>query len=151
RSSPERALLVSVRIFNYSNGPILDVSIRMDLWYGETDPGPPDDHTRPPDDHAHESWISIPPGEERDAIFRLPRHGRVTVDQPELKFLDSAGRWFEKRSLQIEPHRILHQPRLAVRIVDGKPMVVEVPPESKFRILARKLIRPRWGRKRILQ
>jgi hypothetical protein len=139
-ATAEHDRVVAVRVYNYSGEPIHDVSVSIDIWRdkggGET----------PPDDSDGVSFDFLGPREEREILLDVPQEGLISVGSPELSFLDSSGRRFERRSTQAQPQRILRELRLAIQVVDGEPIIVALPHESRLKVIMRKVI-PHPGNK----
>ncbi len=130
---PGRDRAVAIKVYNYSDEPIHDVSVSIDIWRGG--------NTRTqPDESEDVNWHFMAPKEEREAIFKLPQEGSITTGSPELNFLDSSGRRFEKNSSQAEPKRVLHEPQLVVQIIDGEPILAVQRQESRFKAIVGKVI-----------
>jgi hypothetical protein len=115
------------------------VSVSIDIWQGENS------IEAPPDDSDGVSFDFFGPREEREVILDVPQEGRITVGSPELSFLDSSGRRFERHATQAQPKRILHEPRLGIQVVDGELVVVALPHENRVKVIIKKMLQSRWG------
>jgi len=141
-ATPEHPRAIAVKVYNYSDEPIHDVSVRIDIWQGG-------DTEVPPDDSEGVEWDFLAPREEREIVFRLPQEGSVKTNSPELRFLDSSGRRFERRSTQSKPQRILHDPQLVLQIVDGEAIITEKQQESRIKSIVGKVIPWKAANKRL--
>jgi len=140
-ATAERGSTVAITVHNYSEAPIHDVSIGIGIWVGEHE------DEAPPDDRVGSTTAFLGPREQREWLFDIPEDHLVTLDSPELTFLDSSGRRFERRSVQPQPKRILHEPRLAVQVIDGVVTVVALPHESRLRAITKRVIPSHRSRK----
>jgi hypothetical protein len=140
-ATAERDRAVAVKVYNYSDAPIHDMSVHIDIRRGEKIA------ETPPDDSDGASFDYLGPREEHEIIFDLPMEGGITVGSPELSFLDSTGRRFERYATQAQPKRIVREPQLAIRELDGEPMIVALPHESRLKVIIRKVIPSRLGNK----
>jgi hypothetical protein len=132
-ATAERGAVVAVTVHNYSEAPIHDVSVSIGIWRGEYD------KEASPDERKGYTIAFLGPGEKDEQLFDVPE-AHISADNPELSFLDSSGRRFERHSAQAQPERILREPRLAVRLVDGEVRVIVLPHESRLKAVARKVI-----------
>jgi hypothetical protein len=130
---PEGYWLIYITVYNYSEAPIHDVTVGIDIWQGE-------EAQASPDDHDGVNWQFVAPREEKEITFKFPREGGIALGSPELNFLDSSGRRFEKNSSRAEPKRIVHEPQLVVQIVDGEPVVTVQQHKSRFKVITEKVI-----------
>src|SRR5216683_1180653 len=111
-TTSERNGGIAIKVYNYSNEPIHDVSVELEIWEGGRANGPPDETEAV-------QWDFPAPREECEIVFDISQDGQFVTGRPELTFLDSSGRRFRRRATQTEPERILHEPQLVVQIVDG--------------------------------
>jgi len=125
---------VLVKVYNYSDAPIHDVSVHIDIWRSGKDTG------TPPDDSDGSRFDFLSPREEHEVIFDLSEDDYTSVGSPRLRFLDSSGRRFERYATQAQPERILREPRLAIRVVNGEPIIVALPHESRLKVIVKKAI-----------
>ena len=138
-ATAKRDRAVAIRVYNYSDEPIHDVSVSIDIWHGK-------DTGTPADDSNGRNFDFLGPREEHEVILEVPQ-GPITVGSPELSFLDSSGRRFERHATQTQPKRILREPQLAIQVVDGEQMVVTLPHENRLKVILRKVLPSRWGSK----
>jgi hypothetical protein len=129
-ATPGRDRAVAVKVNNYSDEPIHDVTVSIDIWHGKnTDTSP--------DDSEGVNWDFMAPREERKVAFEIPQECSVS---PELRFLDSSGRRFVRRPAQAKPQRILHDPRLVIQVIDGEITVTEQEQENRIKSFVGKVI-----------
>jgi hypothetical protein len=133
-TGPERNRAVAIKVYNYSDAPIHDVNVGIDIWQG-------DNTKTQPDEHEGVNLQFMAPNEESEIVLKLPQEGSITTGSPELDFLDSSGRRFEKNSSQAEPKRILHEPQLVVQIINGEPILTVQQQESRGKAIVGKMIR----------
>src|SRR6266700_1369947 len=79
-ASPGRDRRVAIKVYNYSDAPIHDVTVSIDIWRGGRT-------KTPPDESEGVNWQFVAPKEEREAIFEVPQEGSITAGSPELNFL----------------------------------------------------------------
>lgn len=122
--TPEGARPVAIKVYNYSNAPIHQVGIGIDIWRAGLS-------NRKPDDHEGIELDFLAPQEEQEFFFNLPDESDACTGA--LSFLDSSGRRFERKSYQPEPQRILHPPQLRIQIIDGEAVITVVPHTGRIR------------------
>lgn len=136
--SKRRGPVIAVRVMNYSDQPIHEASVSMQVWRA----GEHGDRRPSEDEVPSESseWAFLGPHKERETKFEIPEGtGDVYQSSPKLEFLDSFGRRWERNVSWPEPRRILDRPQLAIEFVDGEPRVVAVQPKSMLKKLLYKL------------
>jgi len=114
--TPEGELPIAVKVWNYSDAPIRQVELGIDIWRTRAS-------DRPADDGDGIEVAFLEPGGELEEVFNIS--GAFDGFTGTLRFMDAAGRRFKTVTYQTEPQRVLHPPVFAVRIVDGRPAVVE--------------------------
>ena len=139
-SPPEHNRAVAVKVYNYSDEPIHDVTLSIEIWQGANTEAPSDDSDGV-------NWDFMGPREEREIVFKIPREGNIITNSPELRFLDSSGRRFERHSTQAKPQRILHDPQLVIQVVDGE-IAREQRRETRIKSFVDKVIPWKAARKR---
>jgi hypothetical protein len=136
---PERSGGIAIKVHNYSNEPIHEVSVGIDIWRGQ-------EANTPPDESDGVGWDFLAPREEREIIFDAPQGGSFDAPQEisivtELSFLDSSGRRFKRSSAQAAPQRILHDPQLVIQVIDGEVTVTAKRQEGRIKTIVGK-VRP---------
>jgi hypothetical protein len=137
-AGPGRGRAVAIKVYNFSDGPIHDITVGINIWRGG-------DAETPPDEREGVNWHFMAPKEEREVTFKVPQENSITAGSPELNFLDSSGRRFERSSTPAEPKRILHEPKPVIQVIDGEPILTFQRRESRFKGIIGKVLPRKSG------